>query len=47
MPSLEEAGIDFVEWRRDLDSAIWPHATAWFFKVKKQIPAIMEGIGLI
>jgi deoxyribodipyrimidine photo-lyase len=36
-----------VEWRRDWDSAIWPHATAGFFKVKKQIPAIMEGIGLI
>ena len=47
MPSLEEAGIDLVEWRRDWDSAIWPHATAGFFKVKKQIPAIMEGIGLI
>ena len=47
MPSLEEAGIDLVEWRRDWDSAIWPHATAGFFKVKKQIPATMEGIGLI
>jgi deoxyribodipyrimidine photo-lyase len=47
MPSLEEAGIDLVEWRRDWDSAIWPHATAGFFKVKKQIPAIMEDIGLI
>lgn len=47
MPSLEEAEIDWVEWRREWDSAIWPHATAGFFKVKKQIPAIMEGIGLI
>ena len=46
MPALEEAEIGLVEWRRDWDSAIWPHATAGFFKVKKQIPAIMKGIGL-
>ena len=46
MPALEEAGIDLVEWRRDWDSAIWPYATAGFFKVKKQIPAILQDIGL-
>ena len=45
-PALEEAGIDLVEWRRDWDSAIWPQATAGFFKVKKQIPAILQDIGL-
>ena len=46
MPALEEAGIDLVEWRRDWDTAIWPHATAGFFKVKKQIPVILQEIGL-
>jgi hypothetical protein len=43
---LDEAGIDLAEWRRDWDSAIWPHATAGFFKVKKQIPAILHKTGL-
>ena len=46
MPALGEANIDLVEWRRDWDSAIWPHATAGFFKVKKQIPAILEEMRL-
>ncbi|MEM7746784.1 MAG: FAD-binding domain-containing protein [Pseudomonadota bacterium] len=44
---LDEAGIDLVEWRRDWDSAIWPFATAGFFKVKKQIPAILHKTGLM
>jgi hypothetical protein len=43
---LDQAGIDLAEWRRDWDSAIWPHATAGFFKVKKQIPAILHKAGL-
>jgi hypothetical protein len=43
---LDEAGINLVEWRRDWDSAIWPHATAGFFKVRKQIPSILQDIGL-
>ena len=46
MPALEEAGIELVEWRRDWDTAIWPHATAGFFKVKKHIPTILQDIGL-
>ncbi len=45
--SLDEAGIDLIEWRRDWDSAIWPYATAGFFKVKKQIPAILHNTGLM
>ena len=40
-PSLAAADIALCEWRRDWDSAIWPHATAGFFKVKKQIPHII------
>jgi deoxyribodipyrimidine photo-lyase len=41
-PSLASAGITFCEWRRDWDAAIWPHATAGFFKVKQNIPRILE-----
>ncbi|MFN3642918.1 MAG: FAD-binding domain-containing protein [Gemmobacter sp.] len=40
-PALAARGIVLAEWRRDWDSAIWPHATAGFFKVKQQIPRIL------
>lgn len=43
---LSEAGVRIVEVQRDCDVLIWPHATAGFFKVKKQIPSILEGLGL-
>ena len=43
-PSLAKAGITFCEWRREWDSAIWPHATAGFFKVKQNIPRILEQV---
>ncbi len=43
-PALTDAGIVVTEWRRDWDAAIWPHATAGFFKVKKQIPRILERV---
>ena len=46
VPELETAGIDLAEWRRAWDSAIWPHATAGFFKVKKKIPTILQDTGL-
>ena len=41
-PSLARAGITLCEWRRDWDAAIWPHATAGFFKVKQMIPRILD-----
>ena len=41
-PALFESNITLAEWRRDWDSAIWPHSTAGFFKVKKQITSIIE-----
>ncbi|MCR9092379.1 MAG: deoxyribodipyrimidine photolyase, partial [Proteobacteria bacterium] len=44
--ALAPEGITLAEWRRDWDSAIWPHATAGFFKVKKQIPDILVTLGL-
>ena len=43
-PSLVKHGITLCEWRRDWDSAIWPHATAGFFKVKQNIPRILEQV---
>lgn len=41
-PSLAARGITLCEWHRDWDTAIWPHATAGFFKVKQNIPRILE-----
>ncbi len=41
-PVLAARGITLCEWHRDWDRAIWPHATAGFFKVKQQIPQAME-----
>ena len=46
-PTLNEAGIEFVEWRRDWDEEIWRYATAGFFKVKKQIPDILKTTGVV
>ena len=43
-PSLATAGVTLTEWRRDWDSAIWPHATAGFFKVKQNIPHILDQV---
>ena len=45
-PALAEAGIALTEWRRPWDGLVWPHATAGFFKVKKQMPAILHAAGL-
>jgi len=45
-PHLDARGIGVAEWRRDWDSAIWPHATAGFFKVKQNIPRILHETGL-
>ncbi|MHA7835228.1 MAG: FAD-binding domain-containing protein, partial [Algiphilus sp.] len=45
-PALQAEGVTLAEWRRDWDTAIWPHATAGFFKVKKQIPRILREVGL-
>jgi deoxyribodipyrimidine photo-lyase len=41
-PLLTARGIALAEVRRDWDSAIWPHATAGYFKVKTQIPRLLE-----
>ena len=45
-PALVKQGITLCEWQRDWDTAIWPHATAGFFKVKQNMPRILEQAGL-
>ena len=45
-PALAQAGMRFCELRRDWDTAVWPHATAGFFKVKQRIPEILHAVGL-
>ncbi|MEM6663347.1 MAG: FAD-binding domain-containing protein [Pseudomonadota bacterium] len=40
--TLQAAGIALTEWRRPWDELIWRHASAGFFKVKKQIPDILD-----
>jgi deoxyribodipyrimidine photo-lyase len=43
-PFLAQHDITLCEWRREWDAAIWPHATAGFFKVKQNIPRILEQV---
>ena len=38
---LTARGLSISEYRRDWDDAIWPHATAGFFKIRKNIPQIL------
>lgn len=45
-PALAARGIALYEWQRDWDRAIWPHATAGFFKVKQKMPQILEQVML-
>jgi deoxyribodipyrimidine photo-lyase len=45
-PFLAHHSITLCEQRRIWDDAIWPHATAGFFKVRKQIPLILKETGL-
>jgi hypothetical protein len=47
IPALNAAGISFAELHRPWDALIWPHATAGFFKVKKNIPNILLKAGLL
>lgn len=41
-PSFERQGLCLSECRRRWDDAVWQHASAGFFKVKKQIPNILD-----
>ncbi|MEM9177524.1 MAG: FAD-binding domain-containing protein [Myxococcota bacterium] len=44
--ALREAGLGLARLRRDWDELAWIHATKGFFPFKKQIPALLEGVGL-
>jgi deoxyribodipyrimidine photo-lyase len=43
-PSFAKHNVTLCEWRRDWDAAIWPHATAGFFKVKQNILRILDQV---
>jgi deoxyribodipyrimidine photo-lyase len=45
-PALAAQGIRLAEWTRPWDRAIWPHATAGFFKVAERIPRLIDTLGL-
>ncbi|TVQ53428.1 MAG: deoxyribodipyrimidine photolyase [Rhodobacteraceae bacterium] len=41
-PALGDVRVAMV--RRQWDDAVWPHATAGFFRVKKEIPALLRAL---
>jgi deoxyribodipyrimidine photo-lyase len=43
---LSQAGLHIARTSRGYDRLIWPHARGGFFKVKKQIPGVLEAMGL-
>ena len=43
-PALAAQGTPLVMVRRDWDDAVWPHATAGFFKVKDRIPRLLKAL---
>ncbi|WP_028725617.1 FAD-binding domain-containing protein [Paracoccus zeaxanthinifaciens] len=45
-PTLDRAGIVLRQMRRDWDDLVWPHATAGYFKLKKNIPRILQAADL-
>ena len=45
-PALAAQGIRLAEWTRPWDRAIWPHATAGFFKIAERIPRLIDDLGL-
>ncbi|MEM1038614.1 MAG: FAD-binding domain-containing protein [Pseudomonadota bacterium] len=46
LAALQRDGAVVTPVAREWDKAIWPHATAGFFKVKKKIPSILAQLGL-
>jgi len=43
---LAEQNITLIQVLRDYDIKIWPHATRGFFKVKKQIPKLLDQLNI-
>jgi deoxyribodipyrimidine photo-lyase len=44
--NLAQHGIRLLQLRRRYDSVSWPHAQRGYFKLKKQIPAILEKLAI-
>ncbi len=44
--ALADAGVSLIEVLRPWDAAAWPHATKGFFKLKKQMPALIEAAAI-
>ena len=36
--------VQITELKREWDKLVWPHAKAGFFRVKKQIPAVLSAL---
>ncbi len=43
---LERYGIRQVQLRRPYDSAVWPHAKRGYFKLKEQIPTLLQRLAI-
>ena len=41
---LGQQDVRFTELKREWDTLVWPHAKAGFFRVKKQIPAVLSAL---
>ena len=39
-----QQGVQLAELKREWDKLVWPHAKAGFFRVKKQIPAVLSAL---
>lgn len=46
-PKLAKEGIALTMWQRAWDRTLWPHTGAGFFKVKRQIPKLLQCNGII
>ena len=44
---LDRYGIRLLQLRRAYDSTSWPHANRGYFKLKQQIPGILDRLGLL
>ena len=47
LSAVSENGLLCVELARDYDQAVWPHAKAGFFGLKKKIPSVIAELGLL
>lgn len=45
--TLGRYGINVLQIRRPYDSAAWPHAKRGYFKLKEQIPSILDVLGIM